>query len=90
MGVPTQQELKLALKVAAKMREEGDDPNHLAKCLLNLNYRMELMNDLLHTTKLYLRSGQGSTEHAKLTRAIQKIERAEVQSTDNLSAFEPD
>ncbi|WP_144393470.1 hypothetical protein [Pleionea sediminis] len=90
MGMPSNDELKVALETAAKMREEDKDPNFLAKSLLNLNYRMTLMHDLLHATKLYLRSGEGSTEHTKLLRTIEKIERAEVQSTDNLSAFEPD
>ncbi len=82
MGVPTQQELDSALEIAANMREAGNDPEHLAKCLLNLSYRMSLMDKVLHYAKLYLHSGHGSHEHTLLLRAIEKAESAALVTTD--------
>jgi len=76
MGVPTQEELQAALQEAVRMREGGDDPYCLAKSLLNFNYRMKLLEDVMSRAKLYLRSGQSSTEHANLKKAIEKAEQA--------------
>lgn len=76
MGVPTEQELEAALREAIRMREGGDDPHHLAKSLLNFNYRMGLLEDVMSKAKLYLHSGQSSTEHARLLKAIDKAEHA--------------
>ena len=39
MGMPTEAELREALAEAARMREQGEDRHHLAKALLNLEYR---------------------------------------------------
>ena len=38
MGKPTQEELNHALEKAADMREHGQDPDFIAKSLLNLNF----------------------------------------------------
>ena len=74
MPRPTEQELAEALKHAGKMRETGSDPHHIAKALLNLNYRMKFMEQLLEDTKHYLR-GNGGVEHAKLLHTIEEVER---------------
>ena len=81
MGVPTSEELEIALQEAARMREEGDDSHHLAKVLLNHHYRLELMDKVMHAAELYLRSGQGTQEHARLVRAIEAAKNAERLST---------
>lgn len=70
MGKPTDEELKIALEEAARMREKGDDPNFIAKALLNFNYRIKYLEDILQAAELYSRSGMGSTEHLKLVSAI--------------------
>lgn len=76
MGKPTEQELQHALETAAKMRESGQDPDFLAKSLLNLNYRFELVMKVLTQTKRYLHSGESPQEHAHLVRVIEKAEAA--------------
>ena len=35
MGRPSKEELASALAEAGRMREQGEDPHHVAKCLLN-------------------------------------------------------
>jgi hypothetical protein len=76
MGVPTKEELETALKHAALLREHGEDNYYLAKCLLNLNYRMKLYEDVLAKADLYLHSGEGAHEHALLSNAIKMARQA--------------
>lgn len=81
MGVPTDEELKTALDEAARMREQGEDPFHIAKTLLNHNYRLDLLEKVLHSAELYLHSGHGNSEHARLMRAIETAKNAKRIST---------
>lgn len=80
MGKPTEQQLKQALTKAAEMREHGEDPDFLAKSLLNLNYRFGVWQKVIDATKRYLHSGQGSTEHARLVSAMREAEKVETAS----------
>lgn len=82
MGTPTEVELKQALKCAIEMRETGEDPNFVAKSLLNHHYRLKKMEQVISTTKLYLRSGHSSTEHAKMVRALEKYDQLDKESPD--------
>ena len=79
MGVPTEQELEQALGEAARMREQGEDPHHIAKALLNHHYRIEKLEKVLHAAEVYLHSGHGGQEHSQLIRAIEAAKKA---STD--------
>lgn len=80
MGKPTEEQLKQALTKAAEMREHGEDPDFLAKSLLNLNYRFSVWQKVIDATKRYLHSGHGSTEHARLVSAMREAERVEAAS----------
>lgn len=71
MGKPSREELLEALKAAQQMRESGHDPQHVAKALLNLNYRMEYMEKVLEAAEHYLR-GQAVHEHTVLQQAVDK------------------
>jgi hypothetical protein len=83
MGVPTKEELDIALQEAARMREQGDDPCHLGKVLLNHNYRLELMQKVLEAAELYLHSGHGSHEHSQLLRAIEAAKKAGMTTSNH-------
>jgi len=76
MGKPTKEELETALKHAVLLREQGEDIYYMAKCLLNLNYRMKFYADVLAKADLYLHSGEGAHEHAELSNAIKRARRA--------------
>ncbi|HDP89350.1 MAG TPA: hypothetical protein ENN42_05260 [Thioalkalivibrio sp.] len=76
MSKPTDVELKQALAEAARMREHGEDPHHVAKALLNLHYRFRYLEDVLVAAEHYLR-GQGEHEHARLVRAIEHYHEAD-------------
>ena len=73
MGKPTKEELEEALAEAGRMREQGEDPHHVAKCLLNHDYRLKQYEQLYELVGHYIRSGQGDVEHGKLMRMLEKI-----------------
>ncbi len=77
MSRPSEQELNQALARAANMREHDNDKDFLAKSLLNLNYRNQLLEEVLSKAKLYLHSGESPHEHTLLVKAIEKAEKAE-------------
>lgn len=81
MGKPTEQEFKQALQKAGLMREQGDDPDFIAKSLLNLNYRFDVWQKVISAVKLYLHSGEGTTEHTRLVAALREAERIELESS---------
>lgn len=83
MGVPTQDELNKALEEAARMREQGDDPHHLAKSLLNQHYQLEKLEKVLQAAELYMHSGHAGTEHAALVRAIATAKKAKSDTEDH-------
>ena len=76
MGRPTAEELETALTHAAQLREQGEDVYYIAKALLNLNYRMKFMENVLDKADLYLHSGEGAKEHADLVKAIELANKA--------------
>lgn len=77
MSRPTEEELSIALQQAKRLRESGADEFHLAKTVLNLDYRIRALEQVLDKTKRYLHSGQGSHEHTLLLKAIENAEKAE-------------
>ena len=72
MGKPTEEELAAALKEAQRMREQGEDPHHVAKALLNLNYQGSFLRGVLQAAENYLNSGMAEREHTQLLKAIEK------------------
>lgn len=83
MGVPTTEELQIALQEAARLREQGEDTHHIAKVLLNHNHRIEKLEKVMHAAELYFRSGNASREHTNLVRAIEAAKYAGSNTTDH-------
>ena len=77
MGKPTDQEMEQALAAAVRMRESRDDPDFIAKALLNLNYRHEQLMKVLQAAEVYLKFGHEEREHRDLLLAIEEARRAE-------------
>ena len=76
MGKPTAQELEKALTAAKSMREKGQDPDFLAKTLLNHDFRLGYLEEVMHAAERYLR-GMSEQEHTHLLRAIEKARQEE-------------
>lgn len=77
MPKPTDEELELAIQTAVQMRENGDDPQKLAKCLLSHNYRMKHLEEVLTIADRYFNMGMSERERSHLIRAIEKAKNAE-------------
>jgi hypothetical protein len=77
MGKPTSEELQKALTQAAFLRENDVDEYFLGKALLNLNYRLGLLEAVMQEAKRYMHSGQSAQHHRELLRAIDRAEAAE-------------
>ena len=75
MGKPTDEELRMALDEAVRMRESGEDPYFVAKALLNLNHRVKYLDRVLNATERFIRSGQAVSEHQHLVEAIRNYHR---------------
>jgi hypothetical protein len=83
MSKPSEAELKQALARAGEMREQGDDPDFIAKSLLSLNYRFDAWQKVVDAVKHYIHSGQSASEHAKLVRALREAEAVEHRNEDS-------
>ena len=82
MGTPSKEELNQALKCAIDMRERGEDPNFIAKSLLNHHYRLKKTEHVIDVVKLYLRTGCATTEHAKMIKALEAYDGIDHEAAD--------
>lgn len=76
MSMPTEDELKHALAEAGRMREQGEDPHYIAKALLNCNYQVEQLRQVLRAAEHYFHSGMAVHEHQQLKKAVEKAREA--------------
>ncbi|MCW8907619.1 MAG: hypothetical protein OQL28_10235 [Sedimenticola sp.] len=72
---PTDDELSVALQRAEAMRDQGDDPEYLARSLLYLARRDELLEEILEHLELYLGFGFPEEEHARLVLLVEQARR---------------
>jgi inorganic pyrophosphatase len=82
MGKPTKSELDQAVLAAIKMRESNQDPDFVAKALLNLNYRIQKLERVQTAAKRYLHAGQSISDHHHLLQAIQSADDASAENSD--------
>ena len=72
MGIPSKVELETALAEAGRMREAGEDPNFVAKSLLNQHYQLTYLENLYLAVQHYIHSGHEEAAHSKLLVAIEQ------------------
>lgn len=72
MSKPSHEELAHALEQAKSMREMENDPDFIAKSLLNCHYQSIYLEQVLHAAEHYINSGLGEREHTRLIQAINK------------------
>lgn len=80
MSKPTADELEQALTQAKHMREAGEDPYHMGKALLHMNYQRGFLQQVLQTAERYLHGGLSEREHTLLLRAIKQAHDADDRS----------
>ena len=54
MGKPTPEELQKALTEAGRMREKGEDSHFLAKSILNMNFRIKILEKVTSGVKFIM------------------------------------
>lgn len=88
MSKPTEEELNAALELAKRMREQGKDPQSIAKCLLSHHYRLGYLEEVMQAVERFLRSGMAQDEQTRLIKTVEKARQAEdrtaKQSPDEL------
>jgi hypothetical protein len=67
---PTRVQMDIALAEAERLRDGDEDTQHLAKCLLYMERRNEVLEELLETVEHYLNSGHAPHEHSLLIKAV--------------------
>ena len=77
MSKPTTEEKESALKMAAHMRDKNIDPFFIAKTLLNHNYRIKHLEDVLHASDRYINCGMSEQERSHLIRSIEKAKQVD-------------
>jgi hypothetical protein len=84
----SENELQKALDQAGAMREAGNDDQHIAKTVLNLNYLARHLEAVYRTAERYLHSGMSSAEQDKLQAAIRKYRSQEHRTSgEDANAF---
>lgn len=67
---PTSDQMDIALAEAERLRDREEDTQHLALCLLFLQRRNEVLEDLLESVEHYLNSGHAPREHSQMIKAV--------------------
>lgn len=73
MRRPDTDELGIALAAAEAMREESNDPRHIARALSYLYSRNQELEDLLQLTDRYLRFGMPEHELSEMRRLVGRL-----------------
>ncbi len=74
---PNEDEFRIALDEAERIREAGTDSHSLAKCLLYLHQRNSDLEQVLEHLEKYLRFGLPVEEHSALVRLVEEMRERE-------------
>ena len=77
MSKPSEEELKIALKMAEHMRDKDIDPSFIAKSLLSHNYRIKYLEQIMRAADRYINQGMSEQERTHLIRTIEKAKAAD-------------
>jgi len=80
---PSREELREALAEAERLRDQNADGFHIAKSLLYLARRDELLEELLHHVRVFTRFGMPPQEHAALLKLLARIERLDQHESED-------
>ena len=69
---PSEEEHTAAFSAIAKLRDEGD-PDHVAKTMAYLQYRVEILENLVTHAKRYVKFGMDEHEHSLMIKAVDRL-----------------
>lgn len=81
MSKPTADELDHAIRKAITMKETGEDPDFLAKTLLNHHYRIRYLEEVLAAADRFMNHGMAEQERLHLLKSIDKAREAEYRTS---------
>lgn len=74
---PTENEMEMAIVAAEAIRESGADEHHVARTLLYLYQRLQVLEQVHAAAEHYLHFGQEEPRHAELVLAIEAARKTE-------------
>ncbi|MES9962114.1 MAG: hypothetical protein ABW116_01095 [Candidatus Sedimenticola sp. 20ELBAFRAG] len=74
---PTVEEMETALEAARRMRDADVDAHHIARCLIYLQDRNVLLEEMLTRVERFLQFGLPEEEHSKIQRLVNKMREME-------------
>ncbi len=80
---PNEDEFRIALDEAERIREADTDPHSMAQCLLYLYQRNNDLEQILEHLEKYLRFGLPVEEHSALIRLVDGIREREEMIDDS-------
>lgn len=89
MRRPDTDELGIALAAAGALREEGNDPRHIARALSYLYSRNQELENLLQLTDRYLRFGMPEHELSEMRRLVERLRDSTGNADGNDGGDEP-
>ena len=69
---PTEEEHRAAFAKIEEIREAGD-PDHVAKTMAYLQYRVEILENLVTHAKRYVQFGLDEHEHSMMIKAVDRL-----------------
>jgi len=69
---PSDEEHKAAFAMIEEIREAGD-PDHVAKTMAYLQYRVEILENLATHAKRYVQFGLDEREHSMMIKAVDRL-----------------
>jgi hypothetical protein len=80
---PDVEQLGIALAAAEAMREEGNDPRHIARALSCLYRRNQALEELLQLADRYLRFGMSEHELSEMRRSVDRLRELGMRADDS-------
>ncbi len=80
---PNEDELRIALDEAERIRDANEDSHFLGKCLLYLNQRNRELEQVFDHVEKYLKFGLPVEEHSALVRLVDEIRERAVENDDS-------
>ena len=80
---PSEEELRIALEAAERMRQHDLDPHHLARCLRYLEQRNRSLEQLLSRTNRYFRFGMAEQHLTALKSSVDHLSEEDDRNEDD-------
>ena len=81
---PNKTQLETALAAAERLREADEDPEFVARALIYLAGRHELLDRVFRVAERFVKFGMDESEHRELVRAIEAVRHFDDTAEDRI------